>query len=76
MKEPAVKTSWSCEQAAPLHGRKMHTTDDFCSHGANLCMQVVAFVNLLTEYGQPVACVQDPRARCVVHFCAAGAGGA
>jgi hypothetical protein len=52
MKEPALKTSWSCEQAAPLHGRKMHMTDDFCSHVANLCMQVMVFVNLPTEYGQ------------------------
>ena len=33
-------------------GRRMHTTDDFRSHGANLCMQVMAFVNLPTEYGQ------------------------
>lgn len=52
MKEPALKTSWSCEQAAPLHGRKVHMTDDFCSHVANLCMQVMVFVNLPTEYGQ------------------------
>ena len=41
-----------CEQAAPLHGRKIRTTDDFRSHGASPCMQVVAFVNLKTEYGQ------------------------
>ena len=34
------------------HGRRMHTTDDFRSHGANLCMQVMTFVNLPTEYGQ------------------------
>jgi hypothetical protein len=27
-------------------------TDDFCSHVANLCMQVMVFVNLPTEYGQ------------------------
>ena len=34
------------------HGRRMHRTDDFSWHGANLCMQVMAFVNLLIEYGQ------------------------
>ena len=56
MKGPAVKTSWSCEQAAPLHGRKIRTTDDFRSHGASPCMQVVAFVDLLTEYGQSRVC--------------------
>ena len=56
IKGPAVKTSWSCEQAAPLHGRKMRATDHFRSHGASLCMQVVAFVNLPTEYGQQRVC--------------------
>ena len=34
------------------HERRMHTNDPFRSHGANLCMQVMTFVNLPTEYGQ------------------------
>ena len=34
------------------HGRRMHTNDHFRSHGANLYMQVMTFVNLPTEYGQ------------------------
>ena len=42
-----MRTSWRA-----AHGRRMHTTDDFRSHGANICMQVMAFVNIPTEYGQ------------------------
>ena len=34
----------------------MRTTDGFHSQGASLCMQVVAFVNLPTEYGQQRVC--------------------
>ena len=38
------------------HGRRMHTNDHCRSHGANLCMQVMAFVNLQTECGQYHVC--------------------
>ena len=40
------------QTSCAAHGRRMHTKYHFSSHGANLCMQVMTFVNLPAEYGQ------------------------